>query len=71
MIEEKILKENPDRFVIFPIQHPDIWQFYKDHKSAFWTAEEIDLVEDIRDWNNLSDNERYFIKSILNSLITL
>jgi ribonucleotide reductase beta subunit family protein with ferritin-like domain len=65
MIEEKILKENPDRFVIFPIQHPDIWQFYKDHKSAFWTAEEIDLVEDIRDWNNLSDNERYFIKSIL------
>ena len=62
---EKILVENPDRFVIFPIQHDDIWEFYKSHQSAFWTAEEVDLTNDIRDWNNLTENEQYFIKNIL------
>jgi ribonucleoside-diphosphate reductase beta chain len=62
---EKILKENPNRFVIFPIEHNDIWEFYKQHQAAFWTAEEIDLTNDIRDWENLSDNEKYFVKNIL------
>jgi ribonucleoside-diphosphate reductase beta chain len=62
---EKILVENPDRFVIFPIQHDDIWEFYKQHQAAFWTAEEVDLTNDIRDWNNLTENEQYFIKNIL------
>ena len=62
---EKILVENPDRFVIFPIQHDDIWEFYKSHQAAFWTAEEVDLTNDIRDWNNLTENEQYFIKNIL------
>jgi len=62
---EKILIENPNRFVIFPIQHNDIWEYYKMHQAAFWTAEEIDLTNDIRDWNNLSENEQYFIKNIL------
>ena len=62
---EKILIENPDRFVIFPIQHDDIWEFYKSHQAAFWTAEEVDLTNDIRDWNNLTENEQYFIKNIL------
>lgn len=62
---EKILIENPDRFVIFPIQHDDIWEFYKQHQAAFWTAEEIDLTGDIREWKFLTDNEKYFIKNIL------
>ena len=62
---EKILVENPDRFVIFPIQYNDIWEYYKTHQAAFWTAEEVDLTNDIRDWENLSDNERYFIKNVL------
>ena len=62
---EKILVENPDRFVIFPIQHDAIWEFYKSHQAAFWTAEEVDLTNDIRDWNNLTENEQYFIKNIL------
>ncbi len=62
---EKILMENPNRFVIFPIQHNDIWEYYKMHQAAFWTAEEIDLTNDIRDWNNLSENEQYFVKNIL------
>lgn len=62
---EKILVENPGRFVIFPIEHNDIWEFYKQHQAAFWTAEEVDLTNDIRDWEALTDNEKYFIKNVL------
>ncbi len=43
---EKILIENPNRFVIFPIEHNDIWEFYKQHQAAFWTAEEVDLTNE-------------------------
>ena len=65
-VVEPILEDNPNRFVLFPIQHDDIWQFYKKSEASFWTAEEIDLAADIVDWNEkLNDNERYFIKHIL------
>lgn len=64
--EEPILVENKDRFVLFPIQHPHIWSMYKKAEASFWTAEEIDLSTDIRDWDKkLSDNERHFIKYVL------
>lgn len=63
---EPILVENPDRFVIFPIKHSDIWQFYKNSEASFWTAEEIDLSQDLEDWNQLlNDNEKHFIKHVL------
>jgi ribonucleoside-diphosphate reductase beta chain len=62
---EKILVENPGRFVIFPIEHSDIWEFYKQHQAAFWTAEEVDLTNDIRDWEKLTENEQYFVKNVL------
>ncbi|HMQ76442.1 MAG TPA: ribonucleoside-diphosphate reductase small subunit [Flavobacteriales bacterium] len=63
---EPLLKENKDRFVLFPIQHHDIWNFYKKHEASFWTAEEIDLSPDLVDWNTkLNDDERYFIKHVL------
>jgi ribonucleoside-diphosphate reductase beta chain len=63
---EPILQENKDRFVIFPIKHHDIWEWYKKMEASFWTAEEIDLHQDITDWTTkLSDDERYFIKHIL------
>ncbi len=63
---EPILAENKDRFVIFPIQHNDLWEWYKKQEACIWTAEEIDLSEDLNHWNNkLSDDERYFIKHIL------
>jgi ribonucleoside-diphosphate reductase beta chain len=62
---EKILTENPGRFVIFPIEHNDIWEYYKQHQAAFWTAEEVDLTNDIRDWETLTENEKYFIKNVL------
>ena len=63
---EPILQENKNRFVIFPIKHHDIWEWYKKMEASFWTAEEIDLSQDLNDWNNkLNDEERYFIKHIL------
>ena len=63
---EPILQENKNRFVIFPIKHHDIWDFYKSMEASFWTAEEIDLSQDLNDWNNkLNNDERYFIKHIL------
>lgn len=64
-IEEPLLKDNPGRFVIFPIQHDDIWQYYKKAEASFWTAEEIDLSQDLRDWAKLNDGERHFISHIL------
>ncbi|RXR24148.1 ribonucleotide-diphosphate reductase subunit beta [Flavobacterium stagni] len=63
---EPILQDNKDRFVIFPIKHHDIWEWYKKQEACIWTAEEIDLHQDLNDWNNkLTDDERYFIKHIL------
>jgi len=65
-VAEPILDENPGRFVLFPIQHDDIWAFYKKSEASFWTAEEIDLDPDLVDWNTkLNDDERYFIKHVL------
>ena len=63
---EPILSENPNRFVLFPIEHNDIWDIYKKAEASFWTAEEIDLHQDIMDWENkLTADEQYFIKHIL------
>lgn len=65
-VEEPILTENENRFVLFPIEHDDIWKFYKKSEASFWTAEEIDLEPDLHDWSNkLNDDERYFIKHVL------
>ncbi len=65
-LEEPILKENKDRFVLFPIQHDDIWNFYKKAEASFWTAEEIDLSQDLKDWSEtMTDDEKHFIKHVL------
>lgn len=63
--KEPLLDPTDDRFVIFPIRHPDVWAKYKQHMAVFWTPEEVDLSKDMKDWEKLSDNERYFIKHIL------
>ena len=63
--EEPLLKPNKDRFVLFPIKHHDIWEMYKQEEASFWTAEEIDLDQDKKDWNNLNDDERHFIEHVL------
>ncbi len=65
MSVEPILKENKDRFVLFPIKHDKVWEMYKNHEASFWTAEEIDLSQDLNDWENLSKDEKHFIKHIL------
>lgn len=62
---EPILQENKNRFVLFPIQHHDIWEFYKKAEASFWTAEEIDLSQDLKDWARLNDGERHFISHVL------
>jgi len=65
-LNEPLLTENPSKYVLFPIEHDDIWQFYKKSEASFWTAEEIDLHQDISDWaNKLTDDERHFIKHVL------
>lgn len=63
--QEPILQPNDKRFVLFPIQHPDIWQWYKKAEASFWTAEEIDLSQDMKDWENLTNDERHFISHVL------
>mgnify|MGYP006266003439 FL=1 len=65
MTNEPILRENKDRFVLFPIKYDEIWKMYKQAEASFWTAEEIDLSADLKDWANLTNDERYFIKHCL------
>jgi ribonucleoside-diphosphate reductase beta chain len=62
---EPILRENKDRFVLYPIKHQDIWEFYKKAEASFWTAEEIDLSADLKDWERLSEGEKHFISHVL------
>ena len=63
--QEPLLVEDPNRFVLFPIKHNDIWQFYKKAEASFWTAEEIDLQQDLADWKKMNDGERHFISHVL------
>ncbi len=63
--DEVLLRENKDRFVILPINYPTIWEMYKKHEASFWTAEEIDLSDDQKHWESLSDGERHFISHVL------
>lgn len=63
--DEPLLQDNPGRFVMFPIHYSDIWEMYKKHEASFWTAEEIDFVQDRKDWATLNKNEQHFIKMVL------
>lgn len=62
---EILLQENKDRFVLFPIKYPQLWEMYKKSEQSFWTAEEVDLHADLKDWERLSEDERHFIKHVL------
>ena len=62
---ELLLRENENRYVIFPIQHKTIWKSYKDAVATFWTPEELDLTKDRNDWEKLTDNEKHFVKHVL------
>ena len=63
--EEPLLKENPQRFVLFPIKYNDIWDLYKKSCASIWFVEELDLQQDLIDWPKLDNNEKYFIKNVL------
>lgn len=65
MKREVLLEENKDRFVLFPIKYPKIWEMYKKAEQSFWTAEEIDLHADLKDWERLTNDERHFVKHVL------
>jgi ribonucleoside-diphosphate reductase beta chain len=67
---EPLLQLSKNRFVLFPIQYPEIWDFYKKAEASFWTAEEVDLAHDRKDWENLTDNERYFVSNVLGFFAT-
>eukprot|EP00249_Psilotum_nudum_P009231 c217_g1_i1 orf=258-1253(+) len=62
---EPILAENPQRFCMFPIKYPEVWEMYKKAEASFWTAEEVDLSADQHDWEGLNDDERHFITHVL------
>lgn len=59
------VSQNPRRFVIFPIEYPRVWDMYKKAEASFWTAEELDLAHDAKDWEGLSANEQHFVKHVL------
>ncbi|XP_068189175.1 ribonucleoside-diphosphate reductase subunit M2 B isoform X1 [Antennarius striatus] len=63
--DEPLLRNNPRRFVIFPIQYPDIWRMYKQSQASFWTVEEVDLSKDLAHWDNLRPEEKHFISHVL------
>lgn len=63
--EEKILMKDNNRLFFFPIQYESAWEMYKKQEASFWTAEEIDLAQDVKDWVNLNENEQHFIKYVL------
>ncbi|KHJ74932.1 ribonucleoside-diphosphate reductase, beta subunit, partial [Oesophagostomum dentatum] len=63
--EEPLLKENPNRFVVFPLKYHDIWGFYKKAVASFWTVEEVDLGKDMADWEKMNADERFFISRVL------
>jgi ribonucleoside-diphosphate reductase beta chain len=63
--DEWLLSKNESRFAIYPIQHLDIWEAYKQQQAAFWTVDEVDLSKDKSDWESLNDNEKHFIEYVL------
>src|SRR4029079_8703080 len=64
-MSEPLLEENKERFVLFPIKYPKVWEMYKRHEASFWTAEEVDLHADLKDWERLSNDEKHFVKHVL------
>lgn len=62
---EPLLEENPQRFVLFPISYNRVWEMYKKAEASFWTAEEIDLSQDYKDWVTLNSDEQHFVKTVL------
>ena len=65
LINEPLLAANRERFVILPIKYDQVWKMYKQAEASFWTAEEVDLSEDLADWGKMTENERHFVSNVL------
>lgn len=63
--EEELLRDNAQRFVLFPIQYTDIWEMYKKALASIWTVEEVDLSKDLMHWDAMKSEEQHFIKHVL------
>jgi ribonucleotide reductase beta subunit family protein with ferritin-like domain len=62
---EPILKPDENRYVTFPIQHSDAWDLYKRAIDSFWHVGELNLAQDLKDWEKLTEPEQHFIKMVL------
>lgn len=65
ILEEPLLRENPNRYVMLPICYPDMWEMYQTHRKAFWNEAEIEIAGDLKDWKSLKKDEQHFIKYVL------
>ncbi len=65
MTTELIQENNNNKYTIFPIEYPDIWEMFITHKKAIWFVDEVDLAGDLKSWKALTLNEQYFIKHVL------
>ena len=65
IITDPLLAPDDNRFVMFPIAYPDIWQMYQKQVDCFWRPEEIDLSKDLTHWDGLEKDEQFFISMIL------
>jgi ribonucleoside-diphosphate reductase subunit M2 len=62
---EPVLADNPQRFCMFPLKYPEVWEMYRKAEASFWTAEEVDLSQDQKHWEALTSDERHFISHVL------
>ena len=71
-VEKLLTDKDNERFTMFPVQHTDLWDMYKKSVASFWTVEEVDLAEDVKQWKGLAedkkkltDDEKYFVENVL------
>lgn len=62
---EDLLKPDDNRFVMFPIKYPDVFDLYKRSIDCFWKVDDVDLSKDVSDWKQLNNDEQHFIKMVL------
>lgn len=64
--QEGLLTPSTKRFVLFPIEHRDVWEMYKNAQASIWTVEEVDLAHDLVDWEQkLTPGEQRFVTHVL------
>lgn len=62
---EPLLTPDDNRYVMFPVKYNDVWDMYQRAVDSFWIVNEVNLAQDLKDWNGLNEDERNFIKMVL------